>query len=464
MLHYSQSSSLKPSTQLCETITSNEKKHLPGLEEDNNSECSRPGPSVCKQANAVVLQHTRGSSVLLANANLIVCSNNGGKIEIRVLLDQGSEATFVTEKIVQMLKAKKQPAMIRVTGIDNILIGTAKSRVNLTISPIRDHKTLMSISALVLPMINNYSVTRVDYKTEWSHLHDLEFADPSPFENKEFDILIGADYSMRSIKYKIRTNYCVSISDLQLDLQKFWEIEECPKHTILNEAERKCEEHFKTTHSRTLTGRYIVRLPFKDEAPKGLGCSLRSAISMLAKSERRLKNDRDLQNEYYEFLNEYKNLGHMVEVDYDKNVGNGDKCCVYLPHHPIMRENSTTTRVRVVFNASSPTSTGVSLNDLLLAGPKLQAEIPSIILRWRNHRFVVTADICKMFRQILIDPRDVDYQRIVCRLEPNGEMKHFQLMTVTYGTTSAPYLANRVLKQLAEHEGAHLPSAKVILD
>lgn len=85
-------------------------------------------------------------------------------------------------------------------------------------------------------------------------------------------------------------------------------------------------------------------------------------------------------------------------------------------------------------------------------------------MRWKRYRFVMTTDICKMFRQILVDKKDINYQRIICRLEPGGNIKHFQLLTLTYGMVSSPFLANRVLKQLAQDEGLLYPIAKRIIE
>lgn len=77
--------------------------------------------------------------------------------------------------------------------------------------------------------------------------------------------------------------------------------------------------------------------------------------------------------------------------------------CVFIPHHPVIRESSATTRLRVVFNVSSVTSNGSSLNDHLLAGPKLQTELPAVILQWRKFTYVYTADVTKMYRQIRVE-------------------------------------------------------------
>lgn len=117
---------------------------------------------------------------------------------------------------------------------------------------------------------------------------------------------------------------------------------------------------------------------------------------------------------------------------------------VNLPHHPIIRESQTTI-LRVVFNGSSIISNGTSINDHMHIGPKLQLDLLSIVSQWRSYSFVLLADIAKMYRQILVDPRDRDYQRILWRESSELKIEEFQLNTVTYGTRSAPYLALRVL-------------------
>ncbi|KMQ85252.1 hypothetical protein RF55_16302 [Lasius niger] len=68
-----------------------------------------------------------------------------------------------------------------------------------------------------------------------------------------------------------------------------------------------------------------------------------------------------------------------------------------------------------------------------------------------------------MYRQILIDKRDVNYQRILWRPDVNSPVENYQLLTVTYGTASAPYLALRVLNQLASDEGSNFPLAVPVL-
>ncbi|UYV71317.1 hypothetical protein LAZ67_8002609 [Cordylochernes scorpioides] len=162
---------------------------------------------------------------------------------------------------------------------------------------------------------------------------------------------------------------------------------------------------------------------------------------------------------YKDFMQEYLVLGHMNEV---KGNGNDHKA-FHLPHHPIIKEKSSTTKLRVVFNASSKTTTGYSLNDILHTGPKLQKDIFPLLLRFRSHPIAISADITKMYRQILVHPEDTPYQRIIWRDESGQGLKEYEHKTLTYGTSCAPFLAIRVLKQLAHDEQIRFPTAEAIL-
>lgn len=71
----------------------------------------------------------------------------------------------------------------------------------------------------------------------------------------------------------------------------------------------------------------------------------------------------------------------------------------------------------------------------------------------------MSVDIEKMYRQICIHPDDADYQRILWRNGPNEPVKDYRLCTVTFGTSSAPYLAVKVLQQLAATNKNKYPEA-----
>lgn len=134
-----------------------------------------------------------------------------------------------------------------------------------------------------------------------------------------------------------------------------------------------------------------------------------------------------------------------------------------MPHHAVVKNDSTTTKVRVVFDASCKSPQGPSLNDALMVGPTVQQDIRSIIMRSRSRRVMLIADAKQMYRQVLVDERDTPLQRIVWRQSPEHPLITYELLTVTYGTASAPFLATRVLSQLANDEQNTFPEAAEIL-
>ncbi|XP_063233612.1 uncharacterized protein LOC134537270 [Bacillus rossius redtenbacheri] len=135
----------------------------------------------------------------------------------------------------------------------------------------------------------------------------------------------------------------------------------------------------------------------------------------------------------------------------------------YIPHHGVLKPDSSTTKLRVVFDASAKDSKGTSLNDQLLTGPKLQRDIADILLSFRDHAVAFTADIRQMYRQILVQEEFRDCQRILWRPSDDDPVCEYRLNTVTYGVSSAPYLAIRTLHQLAADEKDRFPRASSVL-
>lgn len=134
----------------------------------------------------------------------------------------------------------------------------------------------------------------------------------------------------------------------------------------------------------------------------------------------------------------------------------------YMPHHAILRPSSSSTKLRVVFDASAKLPSKTSLNELQV-GAVVQSDLESIILRFRKHSYMFTADIAKMFRQVFIDPSQTAFLRIFWRSKPSEALRVLELLTVTYGTSAAPFLATRVLLQLCVDEGDEFPLAAGII-
>lgn len=105
---------------------------------------------------------------------------------------------------------------------------------------------------------------------------------------------------------------------------------------------------------------------------------------------------------------------------------------------------------------------GFSLNDVLRVGPVLQQDLFSSLFRFRRFKYVLTADIVKMYRQILIADEQTPLQRIMWRDEPTEKIKTYELVTLTYGTAPASFIATKTIHQLAELEENQFPKGAII--
>lgn len=74
----------------------------------------------------------------------------------------------------------------------------------------------------------------------------------------------------------------------------------------------------------------------------------------------------------------------------------------YLLHYAVVNENNSTTKIHVIFDASCKTSPSISLNNVLMKGPVLQDVLIYILVRFNIHKFVITVDITKIYRQIKV--------------------------------------------------------------
>lgn len=216
--------------------------------------------------------------------------------------------------------------------------------------------------------------------------------------------------SIRSFDVPFKNvSYCnfTRNTDVQEQLRKFWELEEGSSNKAYSTEEKACEEHFLSTFQRNSDGRFVVSIPFKDSLSK-LGNSQEYAQKRFLSLEQRFKSNPQLWERYVDFMDEYQSLGHMSQARCSETSSIQN----FFPHHGVLKEDSLTTKLRVVFNGSSPTSTGFSLNDLQMAGPIIQNDLISILLRFRQHSYVASADIAKMYRQVLICPEQRPLQSI----------------------------------------------------
>ena len=280
------------------------------------------------------------------------------------------------------------------------------------------------------------------------------------FRESEFGWIVAGSLK-RTDQIENKFVFCVQQDNDSLlkSMERFWIVESCENLTVpLNKEERECERIFTETTFQRADGRFVVTLPFKIPASE-LGDSRNQALKRFTYLENRLMRNSDFRQQYVACMQEYISLGHMREITILKN----NKPSCYIAHHAVIKKFSTSTKLRVVFDASMKTTSGLSLNDILMTGPTVQPELFSTLLRFRTYKYCFVADITKMYRMIRIHPDCAPLQRIFWRDHPDKELKTYQLETVTFGTKPAPFLATRCLKELALRFGEIYPSAKSVL-
>lgn len=449
-----------------------------------NVETASPTTSISSHAASA-----SGAKVLLSTAIIKIFSSSNEPFLARALLDSASQGNFISNNLANKLRLAKHKFDCAISGVNS-----AECRVSHVVTAdvrARSDAYTRSINFMTLPKITSKLPTGpIHLNNSYTIPKYIEFADPTYAKPGEIDLLLGAEVffdTLRSGQFKpminglvyqetafgwvvagsvqqytrnvehtfvaqATTSHCCQ--QLEKQISNFWRLEELGKVEYHSLEEKQCIEHFEKT--KGLDGRFIVQLPFK-ENPNKIGSSKAIALKRFMSNENRLRINPKLKEAYVQFINEYIELGHMEQVSDNNEI---DKPVYYIPHHAVLRDNnSLTTKLRVVFDASCTTDTGKSLNDILLKGPSIQDDLINIISRFRTHKYAMSADIEKMYRQIWIAEKDRDFQRVLWRENQEDEVKEYRLTTVTYGTSSASYLATACLKRLADDTKSLFPEA-----
>lgn len=455
----------------------------------------------------------KNSHILLATVEVILYSKQGEPIQVKALLDTGTQISLITQKLVTKLKCNTYDVSMNISGISQSTT-MANRMADVEIYSNSDQNKMFKVSCALLP---NLTCKLPQYKIMVNRLDipkDIILADSTFFEPSEIDIIIGLDIYYDIIMNNIvklgknlpvlqeshfgwiiagvlpkkftvshfcqtnnfsntsvedNSSYCSFLSTAKVDkfLQNFWHVEDVPEHPLekvyLSEDEKLSEQIFSSTTKILTNGRFQVNIPVKSisEVDK-LGDSFTACKKRLNTLENRFRKDNNLFQEYSKFIDEYVDLGHAQYIPLSlKNYKLQNK--YFIPHLCVIRESSVSTKLRVVYDASCVSSSGYSLNDICLKGYQVQADLYDILCRFRLFPFVFTTDIKKMYRQILINPEQRFLQNILWRENSNTELRCIQLNTVTYGTNSAPFMATRVLKEIATLNSKNFPLASEII-
>ena len=429
--------------------------------------------------------------VLLATALVKLYNKEGNSLICRAIIDTASHSSFMTKRMAKMLNLKGRDYETITTGLGGTVTASTSKLVEADVGS-RFHATKHRVEFSIIPQITGMLPTKTFQTTDWKIPLNLNLADPAFSISNPVDLLLGAQVFFNTLTtglHQIReatllntqfgwiiggnaaNNKNVSLLTnagspmtvngdcLQEQLSKFFELDAKDELRLEGDSEiDACEQHFQQTHRRKFNGQFEVQIPLKSNPPP-LGDTQKTAERQLSQLLNRLARNEELNTSYCAFMTEYEQLGHMELIQASDVQSKYGKIITYLPHHGVIKPTSSSTKTRVVFNASQKSSSGFSLNDTMMNGGVVQPNLLTIFIRFRTRIHVFCADITKMYRQILVHESQHNLQRIIWKSHPAEHIKTFRLKTVTYGTTSAPYLATRVLNQIANDGSIEFPLA-----
>nr|XP_049461754.1 uncharacterized protein LOC125906540 isoform X2 [Anopheles coluzzii] len=421
--------------------------------------------------------------VLLATAVLLLQDGDGKWQRIRCIIDSGSQVDAITTDAAQRLRLPLTPGYLILNGVSGNIQITNKTQVSITTT---NGTYRRQLNMYLLPGLNDQPTRVIEYAESelppMNSLADARFSYPGSIDailgagvffdalrsgvrqlsnglrllNSKFGWLVGGSLSNidSSNRYMRSCNSLECGDEFKECIEQFWKVEEItPISTISGiSQELDLDEHFKRHLTRAEDNRYVVRIPLRGELTQ-LGDSLEQAQRRLFSLERRLSRHEPTYDEYRKFMREYLEMGHMTPVQANEL----HMVRYVIPHSCVIKPDSTTTKLRVVFDASAKSSSGVSLNDIQAIGPVLQPDLMHIWLDFRTQTVVATADIAKMYRQIWVAEPDTWMQCILWRNDPQQSAQMYRLRTVTYGEASSSYLACRALHEAGQEVRSTYP-------
>ncbi|XP_055691286.1 uncharacterized protein LOC129794555 [Lutzomyia longipalpis] len=445
-------------------------------------------------SSSVLSSHT-GTRVFLATAVVEILDKENKVHLCRAILDSGAQLNLITQELSQKLKLDKFAAPIVIKGVTGSQ-SVAKYQVE-TVVRSRATDFHVDLRCLIVPKITgelpNWTVDTQSIPIP----KNIFMADPNWDVTRPIDLLIGAEVygdivKDESIKlgsglpqlkntdfgwsligpHKAQSPSTVGLlhssnpfecclttfSSIDASLQKFWKVEEVSVKPPLTQEHNEVEEHFSKTTYRDPNGRYVLQLPLRPTV-ENLEDNKENALRQFRRLEKRLNAHPQLKEEYTKSIHQYLKDGFLEPVP-KQDVS---EFVYYMPHHPVIKESSSTTKVRIVHNASSRSSTGLSLNEVLKVGPTVQPPLVATLTNFRKHPVAFSTDIRQMYPQFLLNPIHRDLQRVFWRDSPSEPIVEYRLTGVCFGVASSPFLATRALMQLALDEQKNYPKASQVL-
>ena len=389
---------------------------------------------------------------------LRVVTANDCVTKARALLDSASSTSFITERLAQHLRLPRIRRSLQISEIGGVNTRlTSRGVVQFGVTDLRRDGNHMPVEAVVLTKITSeLPIHHISFDVKWKHLEGLYLADPDFNVPGPVDLLLGADLFGIIMRHGRRvgppgtpsaiqtafgwvlagnvrveqpatdqiTACCASVLQGDDLMRKFWEVEErVPHQPSLTIEEKTVQQHFDTAHIKDENGRYIIPLPRKENVTP-LGDSRALAVKRFLSLERSSKAS-GKSHDFAEAVWEYFDMGHAEPVP-ACDLASGNES-YYMPMHVVTKDSSSTSRTRVVFDASAKSMSGTSLNDHLLVGPTVHPSLIDVLLWFRRHRIALTTEVSRMYRAVLLPADQRDVHHFVWRRESTEPLVDYRM-------------------------------------
>lgn len=430
-------------------------------------------PAVKSHTGMCSLATKQDSSNVVMQVLKLEVRGRNGIVEANVLFDSGADRTYVSSDLVNQI----DPEFQRSERVAFCSFGNGKASKeelrNIYSLELRGSKTGCGvIAATEVPVVCAPLFRRSIPSEVLSQFGTVKLVeDYRQSQVLKIDILIGMDNYWKFVRHDVvqlpensglvaqktvfgwilsgsygegEADYAVShqlfcvqqLSDS--DLQQLWDIDlesdHKPDGAVLEKFNESIEFH---------EGRYSVSLPWKsEEQSRLLKSNFDTAMKRLKSLSRKLSSQPALHEQYDAALREMEDSGVVEEVS-SKEIDSQNPV-FYMPHRPVIKEASASTKVRPVFDASAKGPNGLSLNDCMETGPNLLPNLVEILVRYRKWPVALVADIQKAFLQISVRPEDRDVHRFLWDLD--GVVRVMRLVRVPFGNRSSPFILNATIK------------------
>ena len=434
------------------------------------------------QQHQVKKIEAKGSGVALATAQIKV-SYRGRHTTCRSFFDIGSQMSFVHPKLLQKLGIEYEPDC-SLTVSPFVVNDTDTSAsiegqyVKLGISLGKRKFNLRFFATPQTQMVAHCPGLSQSVKTLLREGHRM--ADPQVGDTiQDVELIVGADYLGKLVgqvkrlsginvlttpggyvvfgkmpfvgKMKSTALKSIQMNRLALNPTVETQVESPPVHKLwdldcigitkssIATVDEAIVKDFNESIVKT-PEKYLVDLPFSRD-PEALPTNYHVAFKQLQLLLARLRKDPDSLNCYHQIIQDYLSKGFIEQVS-------GPVRGHYLPHHAV-RKDSSTTPIRIVFNASSASGGNSSLNDYLETGPSLTEKLLDCLINFREGRFALCSDISKAFLRVGLKDRNRDYVRFLWVEDPKTSTPKYvtyRFASVPFGTTSSPFLLQATLQ------------------